>query len=92
MGERIDKLFFPSSYCSPNCVKRLSIVTEGNDAKEHITFKKRLNLSTKEIGDGVTLIVILSSQWRIRQVVGETGSHARQDSDSTGACSVKPRR
>ena len=67
MSERIDKLLFPSLYCLPNCVKRLSIVTEGNDAKEHITFKKRLNLSTKEIGDGVTLIVILGSQWRIRQ-------------------------
>lgn len=59
--------FFRLLYCLPNCVKGLSIVTEGNDAKEHITFKKRLNLSTKEIGDGVTLIVILGSQWRIRQ-------------------------
>lgn len=47
MSEQIDKLLFPSLYCLPNCVKRLSIVTEGNDAKERITFKKRLNLSTE---------------------------------------------
>lgn len=39
MSERIDKLLFPSLYYLPNCVKRLSIVTEGNDAKELIIFK-----------------------------------------------------
>lgn len=39
VSERIDKLLFPSLYCSLNCVKRLSIVTEGNDAKELIIFK-----------------------------------------------------
>ena len=39
VSERIDKLLFPSLYCLPNCVKRLSIVTEGNDAKELIIFK-----------------------------------------------------